>query len=115
MQKIRTMFIIGLITFVGMSCKDSTEKTINKSNLEQEPAFTFVSNTGDYKFELTNVNDSVIQLRDVKNNKMYDMYRVRSGSGARYEDKNGNVFWNKGNDFTFTKIGQPEVTGSLEN
>ncbi|MGG8495591.1 MliC family protein [Tenacibaculum sp. TC6] len=119
MNKRPIVLLLSIIFLTIMSCKnsqktDTTETTTEQTDTIPTKKITFISADNAYKFILKNNKEGII-LEDVTHNKIYTMNHVPSGSGAKYEDTNGYIFWNKGNDFTFYKGDQTLAHGQLVN
>ncbi|WP_297093230.1 PliI family lysozyme inhibitor of I-type lysozyme [uncultured Draconibacterium sp.] len=111
-MKTKYTLFIALIILSLISCNN--QKQQNQTTpvpAESGETFNFVSADKSYNFELQ-YTESGIRLKDVAHNKTYTMDRVRTASGERYVDDEGNVFWSKGKAFTFYK-GDEIITQGL--
>lgn len=74
--------------------------------------YHYVSNDGKTKFEaIYDADKGTAAVKNVTTGKTYDMKNVPSGSGSKYQDKDGNFFWTHQGGFDFGKGDKTEISG----
>ena len=92
----------------------TADKTVTTKNTTGE-VYHYISN--DKKTEFSVIYDAEKGTAAVKNEttgKTYDMKTVVSASGAKYQDKDGNYFWEHQGGFVFGKGNQDLIEGKLK-
>ncbi len=92
----------------------TADKTVTTKTTTGE-VYHYISN--DKKTEFSVIYDSENGRAAVKNEttgKTYDMKNVVSGSGAKYQDKDGNYFWEHQGGFVFGKGDNDLIEGKLK-
>lgn len=97
--------------------KDSTATT-SKVDVDNDGAL-YISSDEEYRFRIisreTDSKPAKILLRNETSGRIYDMERVISASGEKYQDADGNYLWIKGDDFTFGKADKIVAEGSVSS
>lgn len=95
------------------STKPSTQVTVNNDGP------LYISKDKEYNFRVISKDEegkpAKILLRNEISGRIYDMERVISASGEKYQDADGNYFWIKGDDFTFGKADKEIIEGKSEH
>ena len=74
--------------------------------------YKFVSNDGKTTFSaIYNNDEGTAAVKNETTGKTYDMKSAVSGSGAKFEDKDGNFFWTHQGEFEFGKGEKTEISG----
>ncbi|MCT4212911.1 MliC family protein [Elizabethkingia anophelis] len=77
----------------------------------------YISSDEQYHFRIISKQDeskpAKILLRNDISGRIYDMERVISASGEKYQDVDGNYFWLKGDNFSFGKADKVVAEGSI--
>ncbi|EQB93624.1 MliC family protein [Elizabethkingia anophelis] len=95
--------------------KDST--AVNTKIEVDNDGSLYISSDEQYHFRIISKQDeskpAKILLRNDISGRIYDMERVISASGEKYQDVDGNYFWLKGDNFSFGKADKVVAEGSL--
>ncbi|OPC38117.1 MliC family protein [Elizabethkingia miricola] len=100
---------------VTVEKKDSTAVN-TKIDIDNDGSL-YISSDDQYHFRIISKQDdskpAKILLRNDISGRIYDMERVISASGEKYQDADGNYFWLKGDDFSFGKADKVVAEGSI--
>ncbi|MDX8571130.1 MULTISPECIES: MliC family protein [Elizabethkingia] len=100
---------------VTVEKKDSTAVN-TKIDIDNDGSL-YISSDDQYHFRIISKQDdskpAKILLRNDISGRIYDMERVISASGEKYQDADGNYFWLKGDDFSFGKADKVVTEGSI--
>ncbi|WP_337084593.1 MliC family protein [Elizabethkingia anophelis] len=95
--------------------KDST--AVNTKIEVDNDGSLYISSDEQYHFRIISKQDeskpAKILLRNDISGRIYDMERVISASGEKYQDVDGNYFWLKGDNFSFGKADKVVAEGFL--
>ncbi|MCT4285911.1 hypothetical protein CMU66_16870 [Elizabethkingia anophelis] len=95
--------------------KDST--AVNTKIEVDNDGSLYISSDEQYHFRIISKQDeskpAKILLRNDISGRIYDMERVISASGEKYQDVDGNYFWLKGDNFSFGKADKVVAEGSI--
>ena len=95
--------------------KDST--AVNTKIEVDNDGSLYISSDEQYHFRIISKQDeskpAKILLRNDISGRIYDMERVISASGEKYQDVDGNYFWLKGDNFSFGKGDKVVAEGSI--
>lgn len=95
--------------------KDST--AVNTKIEVDNDGSLYISSDEQYHFRIISKQDeskpAKILLRNDISGRIYDMERVISASGEKYQDVDGNYFWLKGDNFSFGKADKLVAEGSI--
>ncbi|MCL1033674.1 MliC family protein [Elizabethkingia anophelis] len=95
--------------------KDST--AVNTKIEVDNDGSLYISSNEQYHFRIISKQDeskpAKILLRNDISGRIYDMERVISASGEKYQDVDGNYFWLKGDNFSFGKADKVVAEGSI--
>ncbi|QQM27386.1 MliC family protein [Elizabethkingia sp. M8] len=95
--------------------KDST--AVNTKIEVDNDGSLYISSDEQYHFRIISKQDeskpAKILLRNDISGRIYDMERVISASGEKYQDVDGNYFWLKGDNFSFGKADKVVTEGSI--
>ncbi|MDV3951382.1 hypothetical protein CMT77_04040 [Elizabethkingia anophelis] len=95
--------------------KDST--AVNTKIEVNNDGSLYISSDEQYHFRIISKQDeskpAKILLRNDISGRIYDMERVISASGEKYQDVDGNYFWLKGDNFSFGKADKVVAEGSI--
>ncbi|CAI9686027.1 MliC family protein [Elizabethkingia anophelis] len=95
--------------------KDST--AVNTKIEVDNDGSLYISSDEQYHFRIISKQEdskpAKILLRNDISGRIYDMERVISASGEKYQDVDGNYFWLKGDNFSFGKADKVVAEGSL--
>ncbi|ATC38040.1 MliC family protein [Elizabethkingia anophelis] len=95
--------------------KDST--AVNTKIEFDNDGSLYISSDEQYHFRIISKQDeskpAKILLRNDISGRIYDMERVISASGEKYQDVDGNYFWLKGDNFSFGKADKVVAEGSI--
>ncbi|MCT3661691.1 hypothetical protein HZR00_04070 [Elizabethkingia anophelis] len=95
--------------------KDST--AVNTKIEVDNDGSLYISSDEQYHFRIISKQDeskpAKILLRNDISGRIYDMERVISASGEKYQDVDGNYFWLKGYNFSFGKADKVVAEGSI--
>ncbi len=96
---------ILVILFAMAACNSGQKKNTTASSEEQTPGkqVIYVSESGQHKFVLEELNKEEIKLTDEKTDESYNLVHVASASGAKYSNEAGYTFWTKGREFMWMK------------
>lgn len=111
---ITTFIMLSIIACKNDHKIDSTQNTNDPTENIVKETFTYISTDGYHKFEFQNTENGCT-LHDITNHVSYIMDHMPSGSGAKYESKDGYVFWTKGDEFTFFKNDDIITQGTLSD
>lgn len=119
MSKLIHYTLVGFFIFSLSACQQSSESKSDKVDLAVSTAnntLVFVSDDGKFLFSLQADPNSegVFLLADLVQDKTYHLKHVEAASGAKYSDDKGNIFWTKGDNFTWMKAGEIIASGQLE-
>ncbi|KUY29765.1 hypothetical protein [Elizabethkingia ursingii] len=100
---------------VAVEKKDSTAVN-TKIDIDNDGSL-YISSDEQYHFRIISKQDdskpAKILLRNDISGRIYDMERVISASGEKYQDADGNYFWLKEDDFSFGKADKVVAEGSI--
>ena len=100
---------------VAVEKKDSTAVN-TKIDIDNDGSL-YISSDEQYHFRIISKQDeskpAKILLRNDISGRIYDMERVISASGEKYQDVDGNYFWLKGDNFSFGKADKVVAEGSI--
>ncbi len=107
MKKTFFFVLIGLTTVVLISCnRNGPSQTATV--VENTPPMNYgdegrvyIDNEGKEILRILSEGEETLSLKDITNDKIYDLNLVVSASGAKYEDENGFYFWSKGDEAVF--------------
>ncbi len=108
--------VVFLFAVLFWSCQGPQSRGGQTFNAPQEDTLTYASEDGTLLFALlsrSDEGDGSIRIQELNSGIFYDLMRVRSASGEKYEDDDGNFFWLKGDDFLWGNGEQTLATGSL--
>ncbi|MCT4023040.1 MliC family protein [Elizabethkingia anophelis] len=95
--------------------KDST--AVNTKIEVDNDGSLYISSDEQYHLRIISKQDeskpAKILLRNDISGRIYDMERVISASGEKYQDVDGNYFWLKGDNFSFGKADKVVAEGSI--
>ncbi|PSD44174.1 hypothetical protein C7E23_06445 [Elizabethkingia anophelis] len=95
--------------------KDST--AVNTKIEVDNDGSLYISSDEQYHFRIISKQEdskpAKILLRNDISGRIYDMERVISASGEKYQDVDGNYFWLKGDNFSFGKADKVVAEGSI--
>ncbi|MCT3733370.1 MliC family protein [Elizabethkingia anophelis] len=95
--------------------KDST--AVNTKIEVDNDGSLYISSDEQYHFRIISKQDeskpAKILLRNDISGRIYDMERVISASGEKYQDVDGNYFWLKGDNFSFGKADKVVAEGCI--
>ncbi|MDV3824475.1 hypothetical protein CMU07_17205 [Elizabethkingia anophelis] len=95
--------------------KDST--AVNTKIEVDNDGSLYISSDEQYHFRIISKQEdskpAKILLRNDISGRIYDMERVISAGGEKYQDVDGNYFWLKGDNFSFGKADKVVAEGSI--
>ncbi|MGJ5640749.1 MliC family protein [Formosa sp. S-31] len=115
--KVLLLVIFGVVLFNSCRNNSNTEADFSFKAADFENATTYVSSDKNLEFKLVSNPDSsdgIITLFDVKSNTSYNLKRVPSASGIKYENEEGWVFWTKNDDFIWYQGDREIAKGALK-
>jgi len=126
---IMRLFIIPLFcTSFLFACNKQALDTVSATDstampFTQEPSIEkvpndgrlYVSQDGQYRFRVLEENPKTRELifKNDVSGRIYSMHQTISADGARYEDKDGNYMWLKGDNFMFGTNGTETANGTI--
>lgn len=89
----------------------TTEKTTTTTTTTGEVTY-YESHDGKTTFSaIYDADKGTAAVKNETSGKKYDMKIVPSGSGSKYQDKDGNFFWTHQGEFTIGKGDKDEIKG----
>lgn len=128
----RILLTASIVSFLAVSCGNNNQETNTeivkdtavtltpqspvKDTVTKDETIKYVSNDNKTNFTVTyNAGAGTALVKNETTGKTYDMKRAVSGSGAKYEDANGNFFWEHQGEFNFGNGDKTEIQGKPVN
>ena len=124
MNKVFYFLTISLLAFGFISCNSknsSDQQTISRDSAvlaENTPPMNYgdegpvyIDRDGKEILRVLSEGEETLNLKDLTNDKIYNLKQVVSASGAKYEDENGFFFWSKGDEAFFGQNDTDIYTG----
>lgn len=90
------------------------EKAGKENSSDPKHEFIFISNDSTFRFRaIYRKQTESMLLEDETHERAYILKHVRTASGAKYEDIDGNFFWSKGTEFMWGKGDEIIARGKL--